>query len=98
MAEAPDPDSEVRAKIHRAVAEQLGIRVSEVRPDMPLGEIFSSLDTVELLMALDEVLQVDLPVDIDAGAIRTLEDLVSVAEAAQRRPPPDGTMKPWTWN
>jgi acyl carrier protein len=68
VAVAADSDE---ALIRKIVAEQLEVDVSAVEPDTPLsgvGKGADSLDVVEIFMAIDETLHVDVR-DADVAAV-----------------------------
>lgn len=57
------------------IAEQLGIAAKNVTPDASFMEDLGadSLDTVELVMALEEEFELEIP-DSDAEKIQTVQD------------------------
>ena len=68
---------EVEAKVKKIIVEQLGVDESEVTPDASFIEDLGadSLDTVELVMALEEEFGVEIP-DEDAEKIITVKDAI----------------------
>jgi len=74
MAEVPD-------KIKSIIAEQLGVKPEEVTPQASFIEDLGadSLDTVELVMALEEEFGVEIP-DEDAEKMTTVGDAVKYIE------------------
>ena len=73
--------SETFDKVKKVVIEQLGVEADKVA----LGSSFigdlgaDSLDTVELVMALEEEFNIEIP-DEDAEKIKTVGDAVSYIE------------------
>ena len=67
----------VDAKVKEIIAKQLSISEDEVSPDASFQEDLGadSLDTVELVMALEEEFDIEIP-DDDATKIRTVQDAV----------------------
>ena len=68
---------EVFAKVQKIVAEQLGVDESEVKPEANFANDLGadSLDTVELVMALEEEFDIEIP-DEAAEGIATVKDAV----------------------
>ena len=64
-------------KIIQIIAEQLGINEDEVIPDAALIDDMGadSLDIVELVMAMEEEFEMEIP-DEDAEKIVTVQDIV----------------------
>jgi len=69
--------SDTLAKVQTIVAEQLGVEVSEVKPEASFQNDLGadSLDLVEVVMALEEEFDVDIP-DEDADSIKTVQEAV----------------------
>lgn len=69
-------------KIREIVAEQLGVDVEEVTPEASFIDDLGadSLDTVELVMALEEAFSVEIP-DEDAEKIKTVNDAIAYIES-----------------
>lgn len=69
-------------KIREIVAEQLGVDVEEVTPEASFIDDLGadSLDTVELVMALEEAFSVEIP-DEDAEKIKTINDAIAYIES-----------------
>jgi acyl carrier protein len=69
--------SDTLAKVQEIVASQLGVDVSEVKPEASFANDLGadSLDTVELVMALEEEFGVEIP-DEDAEGIATVQNAV----------------------
>jgi acyl carrier protein len=69
-------DSETLSKVHKIIAEQLAITEDKVHPDSKFADLGAdSLDTVEIMMAIEEKFDVSLEED---GA----EKVSTVQEAA----------------
>ena len=68
----------VEDKIKSIVAEQLGVKVEEVTPEASFIDDLGadSLDTVELVMALEEEFDIEIP-DEEAEKIATVQDATS---------------------
>ena len=67
--------------IRAIVAEQLGVVEDKVTPEASFANDLGadSLDTVELVMALEEKFGVEIP-DEDAAYLRTVQDAVDYIE------------------
>ncbi len=63
----------VEDRIKKIIAEQLGVEEDDVVPDAKFVEDLGadSLDTVELVMALEEEFEIEIP-DEDAEKIQTV--------------------------
>jgi acyl carrier protein len=68
---------DVAEKVKKIIVEQLGVEESEVKPDASFIEDLGadSLDTVELIMVLEETFEVEIP-DEDAEKIVHVKDAV----------------------
>ena len=71
-------DNEVFEKVKKVVVEQLGVSDAEVKRESSYVDDLGadSLDTVELVMALEESFSTEIP-DEDAEKIKTVGDTVS---------------------
>lgn len=71
-------ESAVEAKIKEIIAEQLGIRESEIQAQANFLEDLGadSLDIVELIMAMEEEFDLEIP-DEEAERILTVSNAVS---------------------
>ncbi len=71
----------VEEKIRSIIAEQLGVKVDEVTPQASFIDDLGadSLDTVELIMALEEEFSVEIP-DEDAEKMTTVGDAIKYIE------------------
>ena len=67
--------SSVEERVKKIVAEQLGVKEEEVTSDASFVDDLGadSLDTVELVMALEEEFGIDIP-DEDADKLKTVGD------------------------
>ena len=68
---------EIFAKVQKIVSDQLGVEASEVKPAASFANDLGadSLDTVELVMALDEEFDIEIP-DEAAEEIATVQNAV----------------------
>ena len=68
-------------KVKQIITEQLGVDESEVTPSASFVDDLGadSLDQVELVMALEEAFDVEIP-DEDAEKIRTVQDAIDYIE------------------
>ena len=68
-------------KIKTIIADQLGVKFEEVTPEASFVNDLGadSLDTVELIMALEEEFNIEIP-DDDAEKIKTVGDIVKYIE------------------
>lgn len=71
----------VQEKITEIIVEQLGVKPEEVVPEASFVDDLGadSLDTVELVMALEEEFGIEIP-DEDAEKIQTVGDAVRYIE------------------
>ena len=71
----------VQEKITEIIVEQLGVKPEEVTPEASFVDDLGadSLDTVELVMALEEEFGVEIP-DEDAEKIQTVGDAIKYIE------------------
>jgi acyl carrier protein len=72
----------VEAKVKGLIAEQLGVAEGEIRPTSRFVEDLGadSLDIVELVMAMEEQFEVEIP-DDEAETIKTVQDSVNYIES-----------------
>lgn len=70
--------SSVEQRVKKIVVEQLGVKEEDVRPDASFVDDLGadSLDTVELIMALEEEFEAEIP-DEDAEKIITVQDAIN---------------------
>ncbi len=69
--------SDIAKRVKEIVAEQLGVEESQVQTDSSFMDDLGadSLDTVELVMALEEEFDIEIP-DEDAEKIQTVSDAI----------------------
>ncbi len=74
--------ADVDGKVKKIIAEQLGVPESDVKPEASFVNDLGadSLDTVELVMALEEEFGVEIP-DEDAEKIATVQNAVEYIKA-----------------
>lgn len=68
-------------KIKSIIAEQLGVKAEEVTPESSFVDDLGadSLDTVELIMALEEEFSIEIP-DEDAEKMSKVSDVIKYIE------------------
>ncbi len=73
--------ADVDAKVKKIISEQLGVPEADVKPESSFVNDLGadSLDTVELVMALEEEFGIEIP-DEDAEKITTVGDAVKYIE------------------
>ena len=74
--------SNIEQRVIKMVAEQLGVKEDDIQASSSFVEDLGadSLDTVELIMALEEEFDAEIP-DEDAEKIATVEDAVNYIQA-----------------
>ena len=74
----------IEARVRSIIADQLGVSEDEIRPDSNFIEDLGadSLDIVELIMAMEEEFETEIP-DEEAENIRTVGDAVGYVSAHQ---------------
>ena len=77
-------ESAIEAKVKKIVAEQLGVDASQVTPEASFIEDLGadSLDTVELVMALEEEFGREIP-DEEAEKLEAVGDVIKYIEDAE---------------
>ena len=65
-------------KVKKIIAEQLGVKDEEIKPEAKFTDDLGadSLDTVELVMALEEEFGIEIP-DEDAEKAKAVKDVVA---------------------
>ena len=68
----------VEERIKKIIAEQLGVKEEEVKPESAFIDDLGadSLDTVELIMSLEEEFNIEIP-DDDAEKMIKVSDVIS---------------------
>lgn len=76
--------SDIQAQVTEIVVEQLGVNADEVTADASFIDDLGadSLDTVELVMALEEAFDCEIP-DEEAEKITTVSEAVKYINSAQ---------------
>lgn len=76
--------SDIEARVKEIVVEQLGVNADEVTADASFIDDLGadSLDTVELVMALEEAFECEIP-DEEAEKITTVKEAVAYINAVQ---------------
>ncbi len=79
--------STVEQQVKKIVAEQLGVKEEEVTNDASFVDDLGadSLDTVELVMALEEEFETEIP-DEDAEKITTVQQAIDTSIRTRARP------------
>ena len=74
--------SSIEARVKKIVVEQLGVKEEDVRNDASFVDDLGadSLDTVELVMALEEHFETEIP-DESAEKITTVQQAIDFIEA-----------------
>ena len=74
--------SDIQERVIKMVAEQLGVKEDDVKTTSSFVEDLGadSLDTVELIMALEEEFDAEIP-DEDAEKIATVQDAITYIDA-----------------
>jgi acyl carrier protein len=72
----------IEARVRSIIADQLGISEEEIKPEAKFIEDLGadSLDIVELIMAMEEEFQTEIP-DEEAEKIRTVGDAIEYVKA-----------------
>jgi len=70
--------TQIEAKVKNIIAEQLGVGEDEIKPEASFVEDLGadSLDIVELVMAMEEEFEVEIP-DEEAENIKTVGDAIN---------------------
>jgi len=70
---------EIQDKVTQLVSKQLNVDISSVKPES------SFLDTVELVMALEEAFGIEIP-DEEAENIKTIQNVVDYIADLEKKP------------
>ena len=75
----------IEQKVKNIIADQLGVGEEEIKPAASFIEDLGadSLDIVELVMAMEEEFEVEIP-DDEAEKIKTVQDAVSFISAHKK--------------
>ena len=67
----------IEEQVKKIIAEQLGVKIEQVTDDSNLTNDFGadSLDKVELIMNLEEVLEIEIP-DDDSEQLQTVKEVI----------------------
>ena len=77
-------DNSLADRIGKIIVEQLGVNEDQVKPEAKFIEDLGadSLDTVELVMALEEKCETEIP-DEDAEKLQSVGDVIKFIEDTQ---------------
>jgi acyl carrier protein len=77
-------DNSIADQIGKIIVEQLGVNEDQVKPEAKFIEDLGadSLDTVELVMALEEEFETEIP-DEDAEKLQSVGDVIKFIEDTQ---------------
>ena len=77
-------DNPIADRISKIIVEQLGVNEDQVKPEAKFIEDLGadSLDTVELVMALEEEFGTEIP-DEDAEKLQSVGDVIKFVEDTQ---------------
>ena len=80
-------DNSLADRIGKIIVEQLGVNEDQVKPEAKFIEDLGadSLDTVELVMALEEEFETEIP-DEDAEKLQSVGDVIKFIEDTATRP------------
>jgi acyl carrier protein len=79
-------DKSIEQKVKEIIVEQLGVIADQVTPDAKFIEDLGadSLDTVELVMALEEEFGQEIP-DEEAEKLQSVGDVIKYIEESQQK-------------
>ena len=74
----------IEERVKKIIVEQLGVKEDDVKPEASFVEDFGadSLDTVELVMALEEEFDIEIP-DEEAEKITTVQSAIDYVQNNQ---------------
>lgn len=77
--------SDIETRVKKIVAEQLGVNESEIKNESSFVDDLGadSLDTVELVMALEEEFECEIP-DDDAEKITTVQQAIDYVNSVKK--------------
>jgi acyl carrier protein len=86
MPSAMETVKQIVEKLKQIIREQLGVEEDEITPTASFVEDLGadSLDTVELVMAVEEAFDIEIP-DKDAEKMRTVQDLIDYIEKHSKK-------------
>ena len=75
----------IEQRVRRIIAEQLGVKETEIKNESSFVDDLGadSLDTVELVMALEEEFETEIP-DEEAEKITTVQQAIDFVKARQK--------------
>ncbi len=76
----------IEERVRKIVVEQLGVKEEDVKPEASFVDDLGadSLDTVELVMALEEEFETEIP-DEDAEKIGTVQQVIDYIKARTKK-------------
>lgn len=76
--------SDIEAKVKEIIVDQLGVNADQVVPDAKMIEDLGadSLDAVELVMAIEEEFEIEVP-DEEAEKLASVGDIIAHVEKAK---------------
>ncbi len=79
------PTTNIEAKVKSIIADQLGVGEDEIKPESSFIEDLGadSLDIVELVMAMEEEFEVEIP-DEEAENIKTVGDAINYVSSHKK--------------
>src|SRR5437667_12314693 len=69
----------IRQQIIEVVSVTFGVPVADLNPEAPWSQVSDSLEVVELVMAIEEHFEIELP-DEEVVAMKCLDDLIRAVE------------------
>ena len=74
----------IEERVKKIIVEQLGVKEEDVKPEASFVEdiVADSLDTVELVMALEEEFDIEIP-DEEAEKITTVQSAIDYVQNNQ---------------
>lgn len=86
MEKQPMAENNIEQRVKKIIVEQLGVNADQVTPEAKFIEDLGadSLDTVELVMALEEEFGHDIP-DEQAEKLQTVGDVIKYVEEIQAK-------------